>query len=203
MQFLLFYAIILYIGEVTAKAARKIRVRERKEINMKCPACGSGESHVLDSRHTEEGNSIRRRRACAACGKRFTTYEVIETTPLVVIKKNGTREFFDRHKLKSGLLRACQKRQVDVEEIVSGIEKELQNSLDTEVTTGKIGEMVMERLRQIDAVSYVRFASVYREFKDADTFLAELNKLLRLPPEKEPAKDKAGGRKRKKKEDAT
>lgn len=170
---------------------------------MKCPACGSGESHVLDSRHTEEGNSIRRRRACAACGKRFTTYEVIETTPLVVIKKNGTREFFDRHKLKSGLLRACQKRQVDVEDIVCGIEKELQNSLVTEVTTEKIGEMVMERLHNLDAVSYVRFASVYREFKDADTFLAELNKLLHRPAGNGPDEQNAAGRKRKKKGEPT
>lgn len=168
---------------------------------MKCPACGSGESHVLDSRHTEEGNSIRRRRSCAACGKRFTTYEVIETTPLVVIKKNGTREFFDRHKLKSGLLRACQKRQVDVEQIVDSIERELQNSLDAEITTEKIGEMVMERLRGADAVSYVRFASVYREFKDADTFLEELKKLLHGETVKKEGKRRTA--KEKAKEDPT
>ena len=145
---------------------------------MKCPSCGFADSRVLDSRPTEEG-SIRRRRECAECGKRFTTYEVIETTPIIVIKKDGSREFFDSRKLQTGIMHACQKRPVDVGALVTGIEKELQNAMVTEITTEKIGEMVMERLRQKDAVSYVRFASVYREFKDVDTFLAEINKVIR------------------------
>ncbi|MCQ2385424.1 MAG: transcriptional regulator NrdR [Clostridia bacterium] len=145
---------------------------------MKCPACSSDDIRVLDSRPSEEGNSIRRRRECAVCGKRFTTYEVIETVPLTVVKKNGDREFFDRHKLKAGLLKACEKRPVDVEEMVSQIEKDLQNDLSGEITSGEIGEMVMDRLREKDAVAYVRFASVYREFKDADTFLTELRAIL-------------------------
>lgn len=146
---------------------------------MKCPNCGFADSRVLDSRPTEEGNSIRRRRECTECGKRFTTYEVIETTPITVIKKDGSREFFDRNKLQSGIMHACQKRPVDVGALVTGIEKELQNAMITEIATEKIGEIVMERLRTLDAVSYVRFASVYREFKDADTFLAEINKVIR------------------------
>ncbi len=146
---------------------------------MKCPSCGFADSRVLDSRPAEEGNSIRRRRECAECGKRFTTYEVIETTPITVIKKDGSREFFDRNKLQTGIMHACQKRPVDVGQLVSSIEKELQNAMITEVSTEHIGEMVMERLRTLDAVSYVRFASVYREFKDADTFLEEINKVIR------------------------
>lgn len=146
---------------------------------MKCPSCGSADSHVLDSRHVDEGNSIRRRRECAGCGRRFTTYEAIETVPLIVIKKDGSREFFDRHKLETGILAACQKRPVDVNAIVSSIEKELQNSLVAEIPAEELGEMVMDRLREVDAVSYVRFASVYREFKDVDTFLAEINKMIR------------------------
>jgi len=146
---------------------------------LKCPSCGFSDSRVLDSRPTEEGNSIRRRRECAECGKRFTTYEVIETTPITVIKKDGSREYFDRNKLEAGIMHACQKRPVDVGALVSTIEKELQNALITEVATEKIGEMVMAHLRKLDAVSYVRFASVYREFKDADTFLEEINKVIR------------------------
>lgn len=146
---------------------------------MKCPNCGSSDSHVLDSRHVEEGNSIRRRRECVGCGRRFTTYEAIETIPLMVVKKDGSREFFDRHKLATGVLRACQKRPVDVEALVSSIEKDLQNSLVAEIPSVEIGEMVMDRLRELDAVSYVRFASVYREFKDVDTFLSEINKMIR------------------------
>ena len=146
---------------------------------MKCPNCGFSDSRVLDSRPTEEGNSIRRRRECSECGKRFTTYEVIETTPITVIKKDGSREYFDRNKLHTGIMHACQKRPVDVGELVSTIEKELQNALVTEIATEKIGEMVMDHLRELDAVSYVRFASVYREFKDADTFLEEINKVIR------------------------
>ena len=146
---------------------------------MKCPSCGSADSHVLDSRHVEEGNSIRRRRECAGCGRRFTTYEAIETVPIMVIKKDGSREFFDRHKLETGILHACQKRPVDVSAIVAAIEKDLQNSLVAEIPAREIGEMVMEHLREVDAVSYVRFASVYREFKDVDTFLSEINNMIR------------------------
>ncbi len=152
---------------------------------MKCPSCGFSDSHVLDSRHTEEGNSIRRRRECAQCGKRFTTYEVIETTPITVIKKDGSREFFDRNKLFAGIMHACQKRPVDVGGLVDTIERELQSAMVTEIPTEKIGELVMNRLRELDAVSYVRFASVYREFKDADTFLAEINKVIRGGSKKE------------------
>jgi transcriptional repressor NrdR len=146
---------------------------------MKCPACGNPDSHVLDSRPVEDGASIKRRRECGACGKRFTTYEVIDSVPLMVVKKDGTREIFDKHKLLSGILKACQKRPVDAEAVVADIEKELTNSLASEITSSEIGEMVMDRLRKLDAVAYVRFASVYREFKDVDTFLDELNKMIR------------------------
>ncbi len=146
---------------------------------MKCPACLSTDSKVLDSRPVEDGNSIKRRRECVNCGKRFNTYEVIDSVPLTVVKKNGSREFFDKHKLHSGILKACQKRPVDTELIVSQIENELTNSLVSEISTQELGNMVMDRLRKIDAVSYVRFASVYREFKDVDTFLEELNRMIR------------------------
>ena len=146
---------------------------------MKCPACGAADSRVLDSRPVDEGASIRRRRECPACGKRFTTYEVIDSVPITVLKKDGTREFFDKHKLESGLLKACQKRPVDTAALVNEIEQELTNSLVSEITTKKIGEIVMKKLRSLDEVSYVRFASVYREFKDVDTFLEELNKMIR------------------------
>lgn len=146
---------------------------------MKCPACLSTDSKVLDSRPVEDGNSIKRRRECVNCGKRFNTYEVIDSVPLTVVKKNGSREFFDKHKLHSGILKACQKRPVDTELIVAQIENELTNSLVSEISTQELGNMVMDRLRKIDAVSYVRFASVYREFKDVDTFLEELNRMIR------------------------
>ncbi|MBE6662244.1 MAG: transcriptional repressor NrdR [Ruminococcaceae bacterium] len=144
---------------------------------MKCPACGCADSKVIDSRPVEEGNSIRRRRECQECQKRFTTFEVLETVQIIVIKKNGSKELFDRTKLLSGLLKACQKRPVNAEEIVNEIENELQNSLTTEITTTEIGEMVMNKLKAHDEVAYVRFASVYREFKDIDTFMAELKRL--------------------------
>ncbi|MBO5203681.1 MAG: transcriptional repressor NrdR [Clostridia bacterium] len=146
---------------------------------MKCPACGYTDSKVIDSRPVEEGNSIRRRRECLECQKRFTTFEVIETVQIFVTKKNGSKELFDRNKLLSGLLKACQKRPVNAEEIVNEIESELQNSLSNTVTTKEIGEMVMDKLKQRDEVAYVRFASVYREFKDIETFLAELKQLKR------------------------
>lgn len=147
---------------------------------MKCPVCGFADSKVIDSRPVEERNSIRRRRECLACQKRFTTFEVIETVQVIVIKKNGTKELFDRNKLLSGLLKACQKRPVNAEEIVNEIEAELQNSLSTEITTTEIGEIVMLKLKERDEVAYVRFASVYREFKDIDTFLAELKQLQKV-----------------------
>lgn len=144
---------------------------------MKCPVCGYTDSKVIDSRPVEEGNSIRRRRECLACQKRFTTFEILETIQLIVLKKNGSKELFDRNKLLSGLLKACQKRPVNAEEIVNDIENELQNSLSSEVSTVEIGEMVMKRLKEKDEVAYVRFASVYREFKDIETFLTELKQL--------------------------
>ncbi len=145
---------------------------------MKCPNCSATDSRVLDSRPAEEGNSIRRRRECTACGRRFTTYESIETLPLMVLKKDGTQQFFDKHKLESGLLKACQKRPVNVPLLVDEIEQELNNRLLSEITTKELGELVMDKLRALDAVSYVRFASVYREFKDVDTFLTELKKMI-------------------------
>lgn len=144
---------------------------------MKCPVCGFAESKVIDSRPIEEGNSIRRRRECLSCGQRFTTFEVIEALRLVVVKKDGSKELFDRAKLLSGLLKATQKRPVDAEQIASEIEAELYNSLDQEITTEDIGRIAMEKLKAADEVAYVRFASVYREFKDVDSFLAELKSL--------------------------
>ena len=144
---------------------------------MKCPACGYGDSKVIDSRPFPEGNSIRRRRECLSCQKRFTTFEIIETLQIVVVKKDNTKELFDRNKLLSGIMKACQKRPVDAEAIVNEIESELQNSLTQEISTKQIGELVMQKLKGKDDVAYVRFASVYREFKDLDTFLAELKEL--------------------------
>ena len=144
---------------------------------MRCPNCGFPDSKVIDSRPVEEGNSIRRRRECLACQKRFTTFEVIESQQIIVVKKDGSKELFDRSKLLAGLMKACQKRPVNAEEIAAEIESELQNSLVQEIPSRQLGEMVMLKLKQRDAVAYVRFASVYREFKDLDTFLAELKDL--------------------------
>ena len=144
---------------------------------MKCPVCGNPDSKVIDSRPVEDGSSIRRRRECPVCQKRFTTFEVVETVQIVVTKKDGSKELFDRTKLLSGLLKACQKRPVDAEEIVNEIEAELQNSLSHDITTIEIGEMVMNKLKKKDEVAYVRFASVYREFKDIETFMTELKQL--------------------------
>lgn len=146
---------------------------------MKCPVCQCPDMKVLDSRPVEDGNSIKRRRECSGCGKRYTTYEVIDSVPITVVKKDGSKEFFDRHKLHSGILKACQKRPVDTEAIVNQIEAELSNSLVGEVSTTDIGNMVMDKLKSVDAVSYVRFASVYREFKDVDTFLEELKLVMK------------------------
>jgi len=148
---------------------------------MKCPFCEYEESKVIDSRPTDEGVAIRRRRECLNCAKRFTTYEKIETIPLMVIKKDGSRQMFDREKLLNGIMRACEKRPVatsDMERIVNEIETATQNLLEREISSQKIGEMVMERLPAIDEVAYVRFASVYRQFKDINTFMSELKKLL-------------------------
>ena len=149
---------------------------------MKCPYCSYSESKVIDSRPTDENVSIRRRRECLRCERRFTTYEVVETMPLVVIKKDGSREAFAPGKLLGGMLRACEKRPVpyqSMEALVAEIEQVLQNQMEREISSAQIGELVMDRLKKLDEVAYVRFASVYREFKDIDTFLAELNKLLK------------------------
>ncbi len=148
---------------------------------MKCPFCYHMESKVVDSRPTDEGLSIRRRRECIQCGKRFTTYEKIEHLPVFVVKKDGRRESFNSEKIMSGLLKACEKRPVsvkDLELLVQDIEKQVFNSLEQEVTSQQIGQIVMERLKKLDEVAYVRFASVYRQFKDINTFMEELNKLL-------------------------
>lgn len=148
---------------------------------MKCPYCEFEESKVIDSRPADEGERIRRRRECLKCGKRFTTHEVIETVPIVVVKRDKSREVFDRAKLTAGILRACEKRPVSVEQIekmVDTIEAQLQSSLDREVTSMTIGELTMDQLKNVDEVAYVRFASVYRQFKDINTFMDELNKLL-------------------------
>ena len=144
---------------------------------MKCPYCGYKESKVIDSRPAEEGSSIRRRRECLSCAKRFTTYETVESLPMVVIKKDGSRQSFDKRKVLNGMIRACEKRPV-LEQKADEIEQTLQNSLEREVSTEYIGELVMDKLRAVDEVAYVRFASVYRQFKDIDTFMKELNKLL-------------------------
>lgn len=144
---------------------------------MRCPSCGFFESKVIDSRPVEDGNSIRRRRECLSCQKRFTTFEVLESVQIIVIKKSGEKELFDRTKLLGGVLKATQKRPVSAEEIVSEIENELYNNLRNEITTTEIGEMVMEKLRVADKVAYVRFASVYREFTDVNNFLDELMEL--------------------------
>ncbi len=148
---------------------------------MKCPFCGFEESKVIDSRPTDEGEKIRRRRECIKCTKRFTTYEIIENVPILVVKKDKTRETFDRSKLIKGMVIACQKRPVSIETIekaVDEIETTLQNSLDREVTSVHIGELVMEKLKEIDQVAYVRFASVYKQFKDVNAFMEELSNFL-------------------------
>ncbi len=148
---------------------------------MKCPYCAHPESKVVDSRPADEGASIRRRRECLACHKRFTTYETMESLPLMVIKKDGSRQSFDRNKVLGGLIRACEKRPVayhTLEEIAGEIEQVLQNKMEREIASSEIGELVMDRLKKVDEVAYVRFASVYRQFKDINTFMHELNKLL-------------------------
>lgn len=148
---------------------------------MKCPYCGEQDSKVVDSRHSEDGASIRRRRECMSCQKRFTTYETVESLPIVVVKKDNSRQAFDRDKLLRGMVRACEKRPVamaDLETAATEIEQIVQNSLEREVETKRIGELVMERLKPLDEVAYVRFASVYRQFKDINSFMCELTKIL-------------------------
>lgn len=148
---------------------------------MNCPFCFHLDSKVVDSRPTDEGHAIRRRRECTACGKRFTTYEKVEEIPLIVVKKSGDREPFNRNKVLNGIIRACEKRPVPlsmIENVVSEVEKQLYNSLEKEITTELIGKLVMNYLKELDEVAYVRFASVYREFKDLNTFMEELKKLL-------------------------
>ncbi len=148
---------------------------------MKCPYCAYQESKVVDSRHSDDGTSIRRRRECLSCNRRFTTYETVESLPIIVVKRDNSRQSFDRNKIMNGMIRACEKRPVttqDLESAVQDIESIIQNSLEREVTTEYIGELVMERLKALDEVAYVRFASVYRQFKDIHSFMQELNKIL-------------------------
>ena len=148
---------------------------------MKCMYCGYTESKVIDSRSTDEGRTIRRRRECMQCGKRFTTYETIETTPVLVVKNGGNRQAFDHNKIKNGIIKACEKRPVSmykIEKLVEDIKKQIYNSLEQEITSKQIGEMVMEGLRQIDEVAYVRYASVYRSFTDISSFMSELETLM-------------------------
>ncbi len=148
---------------------------------MKCPYCGFQESKVVDSRHSDDNTSIRRRRECLSCQKRFTTYETVESLPMIVVKKDNSRQSFDRNKILNGMVRACEKRPVsmaDLERVADEIEQIIQNSLDREVSSVHIGELVMERLKPLDEVAYVRFASVYRQFKDINSFMHELNKIL-------------------------
>lgn len=164
------YAITQNVNKRKARGALRYRF-------MKCPGCGCTESKVIDSRPVTESNSIRRRRECLNCQRRFTTFEMIETQPIIVIKKNGGKELFDKQKLLAGVLKATQKRPVDAVTLVNEIEGELQNTLRDEVSSTELGEMVMNKLKACDEVAYVRFASVYREFKDIDTFLEELNGL--------------------------
>ena len=148
---------------------------------MKCPFCGDQESKVVDSRHSEDNQSIRRRRECARCQRRFTTYEIVETLPIIVVKRNGSRQSFDRNKIINSMMRAFDKRKVDVndlERIATEIEQTIQNSLEREITTDKLGEMVMERLKPVDEVAYIRFASIYHRFQDASSFMREISKYL-------------------------
>ncbi len=148
---------------------------------MKCPFCGDQESKVVDSRHSEDGLSIRRRRECMNCQRRFTTYEIVESLPIIVVKRDGSRQPFDRNKLLNSMVRAFDKRKVSLEEldrITTEIEQTIQNTLDREVSTDKLGEMVMERLKPLDQVAYIRFASVYRKFQDVNGFIHEINKFL-------------------------
>ena len=154
---------------------------------MRCPFCEHDDTKVIDSRHTEDGHAIRRRRECDSCGKRFTTYEKIEQMILMVIKKDGSREAFDRNKIMNGIIKACEKRPVpmaEIEKVVDEIERGLNKMMEKEVESTFIGELIMESLRKLDEVAYVRFASVYRQFTDVNTFVAEIEKLLTAQKEK-------------------
>ncbi len=149
---------------------------------MKCPFCGDQESKVVDSRRSEDGNSIRRRRECLLCQRRFTTYEIVESLPIIVVKRDGTRQSFDRNKILNSMVRAFDKRKVEIaelERITTEIDQTIQNTLEREVSTDKIGEMVMERIKPLDEVAYIRFASVYRRFQDVGSFVSEINKFLK------------------------
>ena len=148
---------------------------------MRCPYCGEQESKVVDSRHSEDGLSIRRRRECMGCQRRFTTYEVVETVPIIVVKRNGSRQNFDKNKIINSMMRAFDKRKVDtvdLERIASEIEQTVQNSLEREISTEQLGEMVMERLKPLDEVAYIRFASIYQRFQDASSFMREISRYL-------------------------
>ena len=148
---------------------------------MKCPFCGDQESKVVDSRHSEDGQSIRRRRECMGCQRRFTTYEIVESLPIIVVKRNGSRQSFDRNKIYNSMIRAFDNRKVDaadLERIATEIEQTIQNSLEREISTDRIGEMVMERLKPIDEVAYIRFASIYHQFQDVGSFMREISKFL-------------------------
>ncbi len=152
---------------------------------MKCMYCGCEDSKVIDSRSTEDGKSIRRRRECSNCGKRFTTFETIEIVPFLVVKRDGTRQSYDRTKLKKGILRSCEKRPISmaqIDQIVESVEKQLYNSLEQEITSSKIGDLVMEELKPLDEVAYIRFAAVYRQFKDSATFFEEMSRIFGQPP---------------------
>ncbi|MBQ2805241.1 MAG: transcriptional repressor NrdR [Clostridia bacterium] len=149
---------------------------------MKCMYCGCEDSKVIDSRSTDDGKSIRRRRECTSCGKRFTTFETIELLPFLVIKRDGTRQMYERIKLKNGIVRSCEKRPISmaqIDKIVDNVEKALYNSLEAEIPSSKIGDLVMEQLKQVDEIAYVRFAVVYRQFKDVEILFSELNKLFK------------------------
>ena len=156
-------------------------IRIRGGRNMRCPFCGKENTRVIDSRPADDNSSIRRRRLCDACGKRFTTYEKIETIPIIVIKKDNNRESYDRAKIEGGILRACHKRPIPLKEInalIDSIESDIFNREEREIESARIGEIVMDKLKDLDSVAYVRFASVYREFKDVNTFMDELKKML-------------------------
>ena len=154
---------------------------------MKCMYCGCEDSKVIDSRSTEDGKSIRRRRECIGCGRRFTTFETIETVPFLVIKRDGTRQLYEREKLKNGIIRACEKRPISmsqIDEVIANIEKSLYNSLEQEISSQTIGDLVMQELKFLDEVAYIRFAAVYRQFKDSATFIEEMRKIFNTKSEK-------------------
>lgn len=164
------------------KIEQRIPILRQEDIKLKCPFCNASDTKVIDSRPAEDNSSIRRRRQCETCGKRFTTYEKLETLPLMVIKKDNSREVYDRIKIEAGVLHSCQKRPVSPQQIsrmIDEIENQIFNREEREVSTSSIGELVMEKLKETDEVAYVRFASVYREFKDVNTFMEELGKLLK------------------------